>query len=816
MSEFSPNLRAIFKKAGEIVKEVKNSQIRIEHVLLGTILTDNEISREFSKDVLFNDITQELKEYIKRTSDNGDDAKTKQIILETNVQLLLQRAKSHKNLVSVIDFYKHLDKRQSDYEIIPEPIEVYYNTILKYVNLSEEPEALLSDDGENFNFEDYPSKRNKKTDNKRRDNKTPALDRYSRDLTIRASEDLIDPVIGREDEIERVAQILSRRKKNNPIIVGEAGVGKTAIAEGLANLIVSEDCPPSLKDKRLVALDLTAMVAGTKYRGEFEERIKAILDEVSERDDIILFVDELHTLVGAGSASGSMDAANIFKPALANGELQMIGATTLDEYREHIEKDAALVRRFQKIIVNEPTNEQTITILKRIMPKYEEYHGVSFTEDSIEHIVHLADRYITDRAFPDKALDILDECGSRMKINIKTPEEIINLEKEIEITKQAKQSFVDKEDFLEAARLRDKTQELIVDLKNEWDAFKKNRSSENLIIDKEFVNVVVSKLTNVPIYDLDENELSRIIKIEENLANSVIGQDTAIETVAKAIKRNRIGVKSENKPASFLFVGPTGVGKSELAKQLATKIFGDPNALIRVDMGEFTERSSVSKMIGTTAGYIGYNEGGNLTEKVKNKPYSVILLDEIEKAHQEVYNVLLPLLDEGYITDGQGREINFRNTIVILTSNVGIRKSMENKSGLGYVKQDESERRNEILSSELKSHFSPEFINRLDEIVYFNQLTQEDVVKIIEIRLNELKKRLLVNGWSLSVSKAAKEHLAKISYSEVYGAREVNRAIQKNFEDLISEELIKHKLPKKAKLTIGKKGENFTIKVNIG
>ena len=626
--------------------------------------------------------------------------------------------------------------------------------------------------------------------------KTPVLDNFGRDLTKLAEEDKLDPIVGREKEIERVAQILSRRKKNNPILIGEPGVGKTAIAEGLALRIVQRKVSRVLFNKRVVTLDLASLVAGTKYRGQFEERMKAVMNELEKSPHVILFIDELHTIVGAGGASGSLDASNMFKPALARGEIQCIGATTLDEYRQYIEKDGALARRFQMVMVDATTPEETMEILHNIKDKYEEHHNVNFTEEAIEACVRLSDRYISDRFLPDKAIDVMDEAGARVHINnIHVPDEIVKLEADIEGVKKEKNQVVKSQKYEEAARLRDSEKKLLEELETAKAKWEEDTKAKRYTVNEDNVAEVIAMMTGVPTKRVAQNESAKLKGMGDDLKSQVIGQDEAIIKLSKAIQRTRIGLKDPKKPiGSFVFLGPTGVGKTELAKVLSTYLFDKEDSLVRIDMSEYMEKFSVSRLVGAPPGYVGYEEGGQLTEKVRRKPYSVVLLDEIEKAHPDVFNLLLQVLDDGILTDGLGRRVDFRNTIIIMTSNIGVRDLKDFGAGIGFANQAAKDNSNEIMKSTiqnaLKKAFSPEFLNRLDDVIVFNSLEREDLHKIIDISLKKVFDRMLSLGYDIELTEKAKDFLSEKGYDQQYGARPLNRAIQKYLEDLVAEEIL--------------------------
>ena len=628
--------------------------------------------------------------------------------------------------------------------------------------------------------------------------KTPVLDNFGRDITKLAEQDALDPIVGRDAEIERVSQILSRRKKNNPILIGEPGVGKTAIVEGLALRIVQRKVSRVLFDKRVISLDLAALVAGTKYRGQFEERMKAIMNELEKNRDVILFIDEIHTIVGAGGASGSLDASNIFKPALARGELQCIGASTLDEYRMHIEKDGALDRRFQKVIIEAPSVADTIIILNNIKSKYEDYHSVIYDQEAIEACVKLSDRYMTDRLLPDKAIDVLDEVGARVHLkNISVPEDIVGLEKQIEEVKNEKNRVVKSQRFEEAASLRDtekKLGEALDKAKLNWEEDSKNK---RFPINEEHIAEVISMMTGIPVKRMVEAETTKLRKMAEDMRDQVIGQEEAIGKVVKAIQRNRVGLKDPKKPiGTFIFLGPTGVGKTELARALARNMFDSEESLIRIDMSEYMEKFAVSRLIGAPPGYVGYEEGGQLTEKVRRKPYCVILLDEIEKAHPDIYNNLLQVLDDGILTDGLGRKVDFKNTLIIMTSNIGARQLKDFGDGVGFATATRMEQTDEnnrsVIEKALKRTFSPEFLNRIDDVVVFNSLTKDNIYLIIDIIMKQVLARLVNLGLNLVLSSAAKEFIADKGYDVQFGARPLHRAIQKYIEDPLAEEILNH------------------------
>jgi ATP-dependent Clp protease ATP-binding subunit ClpC len=662
-------------------------------------------------------------------------------------------------------------------------------------------------------FEEGPVSNPKRT---KKGSTTPILDNFSRDLNKLAEEGKIDPVIGRDKEVKRIAQILSRKKKNNAVIVGDAGVGKSALVEKLALMIVKGECPTNLLDKRIMSLDLTSLVAGTKYRGQFEERIKAILNELQSEPNVIVFIDELHTMVGAGNASGSMDAANILKPALARGEMQCIGATTFDEFKKHIEKDGALVRRFQKIILKEPTIGETTQILDNLKSSYETFHKVHYDEGVIETIVKLSDRYITDRQFPDKAIDVMDELGSDKKINTKIPDSIEKLKKESDEIKERKIQVVRSQNYEQAAKLRDEERKVIAKLDDEKLKWQEKQKDNKTPISVDDVYSIISQMTGVPISKLDSRETENLLKIDERLKSKVIGQDEAIGIISKAIKRNRVGIKDANKPiGSFIFLGSTGVGKTYLAKSIAEILFGDPEKVVRVDMSEFMEKHNVSRLIGSPPGYVGYDEGGQLTEKIKNNPFSVVLFDEIEKAHKDVFNILLQILDEGHLTDSFGRKVNFTNTIIIMTSNIGAKKVSDFGGGVGFTTSSSEtqkyEVRKSIIQKSLKQQFNPEFLNRIDDVILFNKLDKDVMNKIIQIELNKLVDRLKEKNFNITFDKTIISRIAELNTQEDYGARPIKRIIQNLCEDFLSDEILKGTIKEKTNVTLKIKDEEIKI-----
>ena len=695
---------------------------------------------------------------------------------------------------------KLLLKLNIDYDLIKEEFKLLLaNDDQNYMDLPTSSSFPDEKDDENKSGKENPfvptadSRGNVKS-------KTPVLDNFGRDITALAEKDKLDPVVGREKEIERVSQILSRRKKNNPLLIGEPGVGKSAIAEGLALRIIQKKVSRVLYGKRVVSLDLASLVAGTKYRGQFEERMKAVMNELEKNEDIILFIDEIHTIVGAGGATGSLDASNMFKPALARGEIQCIGATTLDEYRQNIEKDGALERRFQKVLVEQTTVEETLEILRNIKDKYENHHNVLYNDEALKACAELTDRYMTDRYLPDKAIDALDEAGSRVHIkNMNVPDEIIQLEEELEKVKELKNSVVKKQKYEEAAKLRDDEKRVERTLQEAQERWHEDSKLNRVTVNENHIADVVSMMTNIPVNKIIKTEKNKLAHLAETISKKLVGQKTAVEKVVKAIQRNRAGLKDPDRPiGSFIFLGQTGVGKTQLAKILAKEIFDSEENLIRIDMSEYMEKFAISRLIGAPPGYVGYEEGGQLSEKVRRRPYSVILLDEVEKAHPDVFNMMLQVLDDGFLTDSLGRKINFQNTIIIMTSNIGARQVKDFGSGVGFetatVKAQSTEIEKSVIEGALKKTFAPEFLNRIDDIVIFNSLEKENIDEIVEIELEKLFKRVTKLGYNLELTKEAKAFICDKGFDKKYGARPLNRAIQKYIEDLLAEQVVTNKI----------------------
>lgn len=728
--------------------------------------------------------------------------------------LLLSILRDEDNIATQV-----LDKFDVNYDVIKELLEYHTQnpTASSDTDDNDEDSKFFSGGSSQGNSGSGSSKDSSKNEKSR----TPVLDNFGRDLTKHAEDGKLDPIVGREKEIERVAQVLSRRKKNNPLLIGEPGVGKTAIAEGLALRIIQKKVSRVLFDKRVVTLDLASLVAGTKYRGQFEERMKAVMNELEKSPEVILFIDEIHTIVGAGGASGSLDASNMFKPALARGEIQCIGATTLDEYRQYIEKDGALARRFQMVVVDPTSPEETVEILNNIKEKYEDHHHVNYTDEAIQACVKLSDRYISDRFLPDKAIDILDEAGARVHINnIHVPDHIIKFEEQIEDVKKEKNKVVKSQKYEEAAQLRDKEKKLIDQLENAKLQWEEDTKKKRYKVTEENVADVIAMTTGIPVQRVAEKESAKLKGMGNELKAKIIGQDPAIEKLTKAIQRTRVGLKDPNKPiGSFVFLGPTGVGKTELAKVLANYLFDKDDSLVRIDMSEYMEKFSVSRLVGAPPGYVGYEEGGQLTEKVRRKPYSVILLDEIEKAHPDVFNLLLQVLDDGILTDGLGRRVDFRNTVIIMTSNIGVRDLKDFGTGIGFATKSKTDNVDEIMKgtiqNALKKAFAPEFLNRLDDVVVFNSLEKEDILKIINISLAKVLNRIENLGYKLELTDKAKEFLAEKGFDPQYGARPLNRAIQKHLEDLLAEEIVNQNLKEGTTFVADHDGKASQLKLKV-
>jgi len=801
MKKVLPKVRKIINMSIKQTKIYDDYELKIDYIILSIINDYNNsairilLSMNVDIDKLYKEIEDNILSKKSKISiefnENEPDIEftTKNILKDAEVEcddLNENFLDTHHIILSTL-------KNKNDINKIFRKMKVNYKKYKKHTEkFILENSTDETDDDDNKYSGKYSSKKSSKTSSK---TSTPILDNFSIDVTKRASDGNIDPVIGRDDTVQRVAQILARKKKNNPVLIGNPGVGKTTIVEGLALKIVQGDAPRTLLNKRIISLDLTSLVAGTKYRGQFEERIKGIVDELIDVDNVILFIDELHTIVGAGNASGSIDAANVLKPALARGDLQIVGATTLDEFRENIEKDGALTRRFQQVLIEPPSVEDTIKILNKIKDSYEQYHKVSYSDETIEKCVKLADRYITDREFPDKAIDIMDEVGSRTQINLKPPKTIVTLEEKINTIKNKKNEVVRSQKYEEAARLRDEERIAREKLDAEKEKWLNNLNSKREEIKPEDVVEVVSVMTGIPLSRLSEDEGKRMINMETELEGSVIGQSEALEKIAKSLRRNRVGIRNPKKPiGSFMFLGPTGSGKTHIAKKLAEYMFGDEESLIRLDMSEFQEKHSISRLIGSPPGYVGHEEGGQLTEKVRRKPYSIVLFDEIEKANKEIYNTLLQLLDDGQLTDSSGRKVNFKNCMVIMTSNVGVKKLQDFGTGVGFNTKSKVESEDTVkegmLIDSLKKQFPPEFLNRLDDVIIFKSLTKEEIGGVVDLEIVKLKERVSEIGYTLQINKTAKDYLIEEGYDEEYGARPLNRAIQKYIEDPVSEEIL--------------------------
>ena len=799
--EISPKVKSIINQAMKEAESFDDVKLRPEHIILSMLSDDSNeclsILSELKVDVpnLYDlisehlrkiDLTPRLSSVTKRKLPFSDE--TKGIFKMVDKEC----ADLNDDIIEPTHLMLAILKSKLDVNKVLETKNVTYKSFIEIIKgMKKEPKNGMFD-GDDIDDQESYKRPMKKNDTK---SKTPVLDNFCRDISKAVDNNEIDAVIGRKTEIKRVSQILSRRKKNNPILIGEPGVGKTSIIEGLAQLIKDGEAPRTLTGKRIFTLDLASIVAGTKFRGQFEERMKAILQECKANPDIVLFIDELHTIIGAGNASGSLDASNIFKPALARGELQVIGATTLDEYRENIEKDGALTRRFQQVLVEEPTLEETKTILMNIKDKYEQHHKVKYTEEAIDECVKLSARYIMDRAMPDKAIDVLDEAGSSTNISVEKPEHIKELESKRDTLENKKKEVVLKQKYEEAAKLRDEEKKVNDALEKAIHEWNESLDSDITEVGVEIISEVVSMMTGIPLSKISTQEGKRLLNMDKDLMGKVIGQDSAVTKVVKAIKRNRIGIKDANKPVgSFIFLGPTGVGKTLLAKLLAEQVFGDSDALIRMDMSEYMEKHSVSRLIGPPPGYVGYDQGGQLTEKVRRKPHCVILFDEIEKAHDDVFNLLLQLLDEGQLTDGLGRKVNFKNALIILTSNIGVKEVSSFGKNMGFETPssllNEENKTRDIIEKALKKKFRPEFLNRIDEAIVFRGLKREDIGQIIYVELEKLEKRVSEMGYTLKINEEAIDFLANHGYDEEYGARPLARAIQHYVEDAVADEIL--------------------------
>ena len=841
MNQFSPKVSEVLSFSREEAERLTSRSVTPEHIMLAILREKSgPVWELFSKWKV--DIDNIKREIEKKVQEKSIDTTVSipDIILDEQANNILKLAvlearMQHAETVDILHLFLAIlhDSSNNGAKVVLEDSGFNYNNAISMLQqrANQPKDGIGMADEEEMDDDMMSSSSNnggntKTTQSSRTKSKTPVLDSFGTDLTQAAAEGKLDPVVGREKEIMRVSEILGRRKKNNPILIGEPGVGKSAIVEGLAQLIVKHLTSPILFDKRVITLDLTAVVAGTKYRGQFEERIRALIKEIEQNPDIIIFIDEIHTLIGAGSSPGSMDAANILKPALARGTIQCIGATTLDEYRKSIEKDGALERRFQKVLVEPTTAEETLQILENIKDRYEGHHHVRYTEDALKACVKYAERYITDRSFPDKAIDIIDEVGSRVHLqHVKVPQSILDIQKEIEIAQEKKQAAVKNQNFELAASFRDKQTELEQKLKNEQESWQNGDTEDKIEIGEDAIADVVSMITGVPVQRMQEAEGIRLKNMNDDLKQVVIAQDAAIDKMVKAIQRNRVGLKDPNHPiGAFMFLGPTGVGKTYLAKRLAEMMFGSADALIRIDMSEYTESFNTSRLVGAPPGYVGYDEGGQLTEKVRHHPYSIVLLDEIEKAHGNVFNMLLQVLDEGRLTDGNGRLIDFRNTVIIMTSNAGTRQLKEFGQGVGFkatnlngLSQNEGdkERARAIIQKSLSKQFAPEFLNRLDEIITFDQLDLEAIKKIINIELKGLFKRVHELGYEMEITDEAKEYVATKGYDVQFGARPLKRAIQNHIEDGLSELILSGEIKAGDTIKISKEKDNDKLKFDI-
>lgn len=823
-NKYTQNLTTAIAQSQNEMKHLNDMQVFPNHLILAILKQDNNSVNTILKHMHID--TNKLIEKLEKITNNNDvDSQYGKLHRTTEALLLRSQLEQRKQKSEQVHTYHPIlaelyatDSKIG--EVLKESGITYNKFTLNITNQqTQDMNSSIFDDDDDDLAEIRPNNNQKEKttqqpNNNNQQTDTPALDNFSRDLSAAAERGELDPVVGREDEIQRTIQILSRRKKNNPVLIGEPGVGKSAIVEGIATRIATRNISRALYGKRIVSLDLAAMIAGTKYRGQFEERLKTIMNELENHPEIILFIDEIHTIVGAGATTGSLDTANMLKPALSRGAIQCIGATTLDEYRQNIEKDGALERRFQKIIVDPTTPEQTIQILHNLKDRYETFHHVRYTNEAIEACVKLSERYISDRAFPDKAIDVLDEAGARMRlINQKVPTAIEQKEQEVALTDEKKKLAVARQDFEQAAKYRDQVINLTAELermRKEWLASEDNN---RIPVTTDDIQNTVSNIAGVPIQRMAENESLRLLKMNDELSAQVIGQTEAVNKITRAIRRSRVGLKNPNRPiGSFMFIGPTGVGKTLLAKKLAEYMFGSPDAMIRIDMSEFMEKFSVSRLVGAPPGYVGYEQGGQLTEKVRRKPYSVVLFDEIEKANTEVYNLLLQLLDEGFMTDGLGRRIDFKNTVIIMTSNAGTRQLKDFGQGIGFQTGEPDAKYAQAISEKaLRRTFAPEFLNRIDEIVYFNQLTETDLYKIIDLELSKISKRCTDMGLHLKVTDTAKQHIIKRGYDKQYGARPLQRILQTEVEDLIVEAILDKKLSDDNNIIIDRSSDKDTL-----
>lgn len=822
--EISNNVKLVMNIASNEAKYFNDSKIRPLHTLLAIIKhADNKaLDYMFGLNVDVDELFDKVLETLNNTGFNARIINSNEIYLSKVSKQILKELdftciELNDNIIDTQHLLLNIVKFDSPAKLLLNKMGINYYNLKNMIKEDENPRDN-NENNENINprngylndGDELNQDKEFRQKDKKSQSKTPVLDNFCRNVSKDAENDAIDPVVGRKVEIKRVAQILGRRKKNNPVIIGEPGVGKTAIVEGLAKLIVEGKAPRILLDKQIFSLDLASVVAGTKYRGQFEERMKALLEELKANPDVVLFIDELHTIVGAGNASGGLDAGNIFKPALARGEIQVIGATTLDEYRENIEKDGALVRRFSEVKVDEPTLAETITILEQLQSKYEDHHKVKYTTEAIHECVILSDRYISDRALPDKAIDILDEAGSATHEDVETPASIVKMEGELAKIDEEKNELVKKQKYEDAAAIRDKEKKLKAELEKAKETWKTSLNDNRTVIDVDLISEVVSTMTGIPVNKISTQENKKLLNLHTTLKDKVIGQDNAVELVCKAIKRNRLGINDKNRPiGSFIFLGQTGVGKTHLAKQLAKEVFGDADAMIRVDMSEYMEKYTTSKLIGSAPGYVGYNEGGTLTEKIRRKPYCVLLLDEVEKAHSDIFNMFLQVLDDGHLQDSSGRRVNFKNVLIIMTSNIGVKEAQSYGTTLGFgsANSNDEERKKGIIQKALKDKFAPEFLNRLDNTIYFNTLSKEDINKIVKLEVNSMRKLILEKGYNIELTESAIDFIGEKGYDAAFGARPIKRTLQNLVSDVITDEILNDN---------AKEGQTFTFDIKEG